>query len=107
MAEFLRYELKEFDASTLSGTFQNFGAVLSNAAKYAEFINTSTVDAYITVDGTNNAFRIPAGKAVSVPSYPQHNTKNDGSFVFQKGIQLKVKQVTAAAAGAIIAHIFT
>ena len=107
MAQFYRFELKEFDTSTLSGTFQNFGTALLTAAKYAEFINTSTVDAYITIDGTNNSFRVPAGKTVPVPSYPQHNANNDGSFVFKKGTQLKVKQVTAGAAGALIAHIFT
>jgi hypothetical protein len=107
MAEFLRYELKEFDTATLSGTFQNFGSALSNAAKSAEFTNTSTVDAYISVEGTNNALRVAAGKVVSVPSYPKHNDLNEGSFVLKKGVQLKVKQVTAGAAGALIGHIYT
>lgn len=107
MAEFTRFELKEFDTATLTGSFQNLGTVLANAANYAEFINTSTVDAYITIDGTTNAFRIPAGKSVPLPSYPQHNANNDSAFVLRKGTQLKVKQVTAAAAGALIAHIFT
>ena len=107
MAEFLGYELKEFDTATLTGSFQNYGSVLSNAARSAEFINTSTVDVYITVDGTNNALRVPAGKAVSVPSYPKHNSLNEGAFVLKKGVQLKVKQVTAAAAGALIGHIYT
>jgi len=107
MAEFTKFELKEFDTATLSGTFQNFGSVLGGAAHYAEFINTSTVDVYVTIDGTNNALRIPAGKSVPLPSYPQHNANNDSAFVLRKGIQLKVKQVTGAAAGALIAHIFT
>lgn len=107
MAEFLRYELKEFNTASLTGSFQNFGAALSNAAKYAEFTNTSTVDAYVSVDGTNNSFRVAAGKSVPVPSYPKHNSNNDGSYVFKKGTQLMVKQVTAAAAGALICHIFT
>jgi hypothetical protein len=107
MAEFTRFELKEFDTSTLSGTFQNLGSALAHAAKYAQFFNTSTVDVYVTVDGTNNAFRVPANSNLPVPSYPQHNANNDGAFVFKKGTQLKVKQVSAAAAGAFIAHIFT
>lgn len=107
MAEFYRFELKEFDAATLSGSYQNLGAALSNAARYVQFFNTSSVDVYISIDNSTNSFRIPAGGNLPVPSYPQHNTKNDGSFVFKKGTQLKVKQVSAAAAGAIIAHVFT
>ncbi len=107
MAEFLGYELKEFNTASLTGSFQDFGTALSNPARYAEFINTSTVDAYVTIDGTNNALRIPAGKSVPVPSYSQHNTLNEGAYVLRKGVQLRVKQVTAAAAGALIAHIFT
>lgn len=107
MAEFYSFELKEFDTATLSASFQNVGTALSNAARYAHFWNTSTVDVYVTADGTNNNFRIPAGKDLPVPSYPQHNTLNEGAFVFRKGTQLKAKQVTAGAAGALIVHIFT
>lgn len=107
MAEFLSFELKEFDTATLSGTFQNWGTALAKPAKYAQFFNTSTVDAYVTIDGTNNTFRIPANSNFPVPSYPASNNNNAGTIVFKKGTQLKVKQVTAAAAGALIAHIFT
>lgn len=107
MAEFLSFELKEFNTANLTGNFQDFGAALSNPARYAEFINTSTVDVYITIDGTNNALRIPAGKSVPVPPYSQHNTLNEGAYVLRKGVQMRVKQVTAAAAGALIAHIYT
>lgn len=107
MAEFYSFELKEFDTSTLSGTFQNLGTVLLKAARYAQIFNTSTVDVYITADGTNNTFRVPAAGNLPIPSYPQHNANNDGCFVLKKGTQLKVKQVTAGAAGAVIVHIFT
>lgn len=105
MALFTRYELKEFDTSTLSDSFQDFGMALSNPAIHAEFINTSTVDVYVSIDGSTNTFRIPAEKSVPIPSSPRNN--NDGSFVFTKGTQLQVKQVDDAAAGTLIAHIFT
>lgn len=107
MAEFTKFELKEFDTASLTGSFQNLGTALGAAARYVHIWNTSTVDVYITNDNSTNILRIPAGKDVPLPSYPQHNTLNEASYVFKKGTQLKVKQVTAAAAGAIIVHVLT
>lgn len=107
MAEFLGFELKEFDTATLTANYQNLGSALLNACKHATIMNNTSVDVYVTTNGTTNDFRIPAGKELVIPSYDQHNTRNDGSYVFKKGTQLKVKQVTAAAAGSVVVHIFT
>lgn len=107
MAEFYRFELKEFDTSTLTGSFQNLGTALSNAARYFQIFNTSTVDVYITNDNSTNIIRVPASSNLPIPSYPQHNSKDEGAFVLKKGTQLRIKQVSAAAAGAVIVHVFT
>lgn len=107
MAEFYRFELKEFNAASLNGTFQNLGSALSNAARYVHIWNTSDVDVYITANGTTNDFRVPSNGDLPIPSYTQHNTLNEASFVFKKGTQLQIKQVTAAGTGVIIVHIFT
>lgn len=107
MAEFYGFDLKQFDTSTLSGAYQNLGTPLAKAARYVHVWNTSTVDAYISTDGVKDDIRIPAGKDLPIPAYTQHTTQNFGSYIFKKGLQLKIKQVTAAAAGAVIVNIFT
>ena len=107
MAEFYGFELKEFDTASLSGSFQNLGSTFSKAARYVHIWNTSTVDVYITNNNSTNILRVPAGKDLPLVAYSQHNANNAGSYIFKKGTQLKVKQVTAAAAGAIIVTVCT
>lgn len=107
MARFLNFELREFDTATLTGAFQNIGAQLTRAAKTVVIANTSTVDVYITNDGTSNVFRIPAGEELPIPAYDTNFTLHEETCVFREGTQLMARQVTAAAAGAIIVHIFS
>ena len=108
MSKILIMELKEFDATALSGTYQNFGAALSNPGVKVQFFNTSDVDAYITIDGTNAAFRIPANGALTFDENTVWARRDQGEYYMDKGTRLKVKQVTGAgASGNIIAHIVT
>ena len=107
MSQYSNFELKEFNTASLTSGFQNLGAALSNAAKFVHVFNTSTVDAYITNDNSTNIIRIPAGKDLPLSPYPFYGNDKESSFIFPKGTQLKVKQVTAAAAGAIVVHILT
>lgn len=107
MAASLAFELKEFDATTLDGTDQNFGTALTAAARGALFFNTSDVDVYVSVGGTH-ILRIPAGEPLEVKPYNRHNSLNEARFVFDSGVQLTVTQVTGAGTGGdIIGHIFT
>jgi len=108
MAGTLGFELKEFDATSLDGTYQNLGSALASPARKVLFFNTSDVDAYISNDGSSNIIRIPSGKDVKIDSYDKHNDLNEAAFVFKSGTQLTVSQVTGAGlSGNIIAHIFT
>lgn len=108
MSELLLTELKEFDATSLSGSFQNFGAVLSNPALKVQFFNTSDVDCYVTADGTTNKFRLPANSALTLDENTVIARRKDGEYYLKKGVQLQVKQVTGAgASGNIIAHLVT
>jgi len=104
----LNLELKEFDATTLDGTFQNLGTVLANPAIKMMFFNTSDVDCYISTDGATNLLRLPSGSALTFDE-STYNTPNKGKeYYFAEGQQLTVTQETGAgASGDIIAHIVT
>lgn len=107
MSKFASFELKEFDSASLTAAFQTFGTALSNPAYHLEIDNTSDVDVYISIDGSNNTWRIAAGAILPIPSYQRHNTLNEASYVLKSGTQLQIKQVTAAGTGFIIANIYT
>lgn len=108
MSSILGLELKEFTASSLTGSFQNFGATLSNPGVKINFLNTSDVDVYITRDGTNNNWRVPAGGVLTWDETSTLSPSRDSEYYLRPGTQLKIKQVTGAgASGAIIAHIVT
>ena len=104
----INLELKEFDATTLDGTYQNFGAVLSDPAIKVMFFNTSDVDCYISSDGATNLLRLPSGATLTFDE-STYNVHNKGAeYYFPEGQQLTITQETAAGTtGDIIAHIVT
>ncbi len=108
MAASLGFELKEFDATGLSGSYQNLGTALSLPAREVQIFNTSNVEVYISQDGSTNILRIPATDDIKLSAYAKHNALNEARFVFDSGTQLRVLQVTGAgSSGDIIAHIYT
>lgn len=107
MTLFTSYELKEFNSASLTAVYQNFGTALSSPAFSMDITNSSTVDAYITTDGTTNDIRVQAGKSVQFVGAATYNNSPEGVFVLKSGTQLKIKQVTAAGTGFIVANIST
>lgn len=108
MSRLLNIELKEFDATSLTGSYQNFGSALSNPGVKVQFYNTSDVDCYITTDGTNNNFRIPANGTLTLDENTVRANADSPDYYLSKGTQLKVKQVTGAgSSGNIVGHIIT
>lgn len=104
----LNTELKEFDATNLTGAYQNFGSTLSNPALKLQFINTSDVDAYISFDGSTDKFRIPAGAQFTFDENTAPIPNKGQEYYASKGTQISVKQVSGAgSSGDIIAHIVT
>jgi len=101
------FELKEFNAASLSGSYQNFGTVLLNPCYDAVISNESDVGVYITIDGTNNTFRLSPGQILPLKNYSLHFSNTQAAYLLKKGVQLQIKQVTAAGTGAIIANILT
>ncbi len=105
MAQFYSFELKEFDAANLTGSFQNLGTSLSNPARYVHINNGSDVDVYITNDGSNNLFRVPAGQPLPMPA--SRDKRDEGAFIFSSQDQLQIKQTTGTGTGFIAVHIFS
>ena len=106
MSRLASYELFEFDATTLSGAFQDFGTPISNPVIIISFFNTSDVEVYITIDGINNTWRVPASATLTLDSRDISDNNNDSIYLIRKGAQLQVLQVTAAGTlGDIIANI--
>lgn len=104
----LNIELKEFDSTSLDGTFQNFGSVLGSPAIKIMFFNTSDVDCYISIDGATNLLRLPTGSALTFDE-STFNVPNKGAeYYFAEGQQLTITQESGAGTtGDIIAHIVT
>lgn len=109
MPRILPIELKEFDATALDGTDQDFGDPLNNPAIKISIFNTSNVDCYVDCDATINLhLRIPAGGALTLDESTLYFRGIDQEYYLPKGAQLTVTQVTGAgASGNIIAHIVT
>ena len=107
MALFAGFELKEFNAATLTALYQNFGTALINPCYYAVLSNESNVGVYISIDGTTDTFRLSPGQILVLNSYTRHNTLTEAAYVFKNLTQLRIKQVTAAGVGAIIVNILT
>ena len=106
MSRLASYELFEFDATTLSGTFQDFGTPLANPVIILSFFNTSDVDVFISIDGINNTWRVPSIATLTLDSRDINDNNNDSVYLIRKGAQLQVLQVTApATSGEIIANI--
>lgn len=101
-------ELKEFDMTSLDGTYQNLGSVLSNPALKVQFLNSSDVDVYVSVDGSTNKFRIPAGSSITFDESTAPIPNRGQEYYMDVGTQMTVTQVTGAGSdGDLVAHIVT
>lgn len=109
MSRILPIELKEFNATSLDGTDQNFGTALVNPAIKISVFNTSNVDVYMDYDGVIDLhMRIPAGGTITLDESTLYFRGIDQEYYLPKGSQLTLTQVTGAGtSGAIIAHIIT
>lgn len=101
------FELKEFNAASLTGSFQNLGTALLNPCYDAVLSNESDVGVYISIDGTTNIIRLSPGQILPLKNYSRHFDNTEAAYLFKKGTQLQIKQVTAAGTGAIIVNILT
>lgn len=96
--------LRTFDTASLTGSFQNLGAVVPFVVTKAIFMNDSDVHVLIT-DGSNQEdIQISDGKVIEIEE--GHNAtgtrRNTDDCIFLKNTQLQIKQFTGAGTGYII-----
>jgi hypothetical protein len=98
--------LRSLAYTSISGSYAAVGTPLSYPSRILIITNKCNTDMFFSVDGTNDHFIIPTGTAQLIDL----NANRDGnkySFVFQKGTQFYVKQVSAPASGSVyIASIY-
>ena len=101
------FELKEFNAASLTGAYQNLGSALSSSCYGMVIYNDSDVDVYISTDGSTDQIRIPNGEKYEMHAYNRHFSNTQAAFLLKTGAQLYIKQVTAAGTGAISVNLAT
>lgn len=97
-----RRALRTFDTASLTGSFQNVGAVIPFPTSNVAIYNTSTVGVLITDGSGENNLEIPGGGTLSIGPSTDSTGGGTQNFVFAASTQLQVMQVTAAAAGRLI-----
>lgn len=110
MSRILPVQLLEFDATSLSGTAQDFGDPLEHPALKVNFFNTGNTDVYISADTTIPFLvRIPAGGALTLDESTLYFRGVDQEYYLPRGAQLQVEQVTGPSTdgGSIIGNIVT
>jgi len=98
---------RTFDATSLTASYQDVGAVMTTAVLGFVIYNTSDVDVQISFDdGTTNGPIIPASGSFNASRFEQMRNLEDASFMIAEGAQIQVKQVTGAGtSGDIIINI--
>lgn len=105
MGNLAKTVLYEFSSTALTGSFQNWGSVLADAALKVQFINSSNVSCYIT-DGVSN-WQVPASATATLDEFNNPTNHGHAKVHIPKGAQLQIKQKTGAGTGTndIIGHI--
>jgi len=105
MTEYRR-ELRTFDTSTLTASYQDIGAPLPFSVSNVSITNTSTVGVLITDGKSDQDIEVPGGGTLSIGEGLSPNAGTSVRAVFTGLTQLGVKRVTAAAAGKLIINMF-
>ena len=100
------FEIKEIDASVLTGAYQAFGVPLSNLCYGAVIINESDTPVYISIDGVTDNFRVGAGYILPLSALPRQKTLTKGEYLLNKGTQLYIRHNIPPGNGAIVFNAF-
>lgn len=107
MSQISGLEVKEINASALTGSYQNLGSVTGNPVYSGEIVNDSDVDIYISIDGSTDNIKVAADKSTPLNFYSRHNTLLQGAYIFKKGQQLQIKSATSSGSGTVYANLLT
>lgn len=88
---------RTFDATSLTGSYQDLGSVMGSPVYSFVVYNTSDVDVQLSFDdGTTNGPIIAAGATFAISRAEQMRNLEDASFMLPENAQVQVKQVTGA-----------
>jgi hypothetical protein len=86
--------VRELAFGSISGTYAAVGTALTDNARIICMNNSTNADMYISVDGTNNYFRL-AANSFRLIDFSSNKVRDDGLFV-SVGTIFSVKQVSGA-----------
>jgi len=90
---------RSFDATSLTASYQDVGAVMASPVYGFAIYNTSDVDVQVSFDdGTSDGPIVPAGGVFEYSRLNQVPNSELASFMIPTGTQIQVKQVTGAGA---------
>ena len=96
------FEIKEFDASTLTGAYQVFGTTLTYPCYEANIINESDTAVYISFDGVNDHIRLGAGKSFFMQGKNRIETWPKGEYLLKQGTQIYIRHNVGPGVGIIV-----
>jgi len=105
MTEYRR-ELRTFDTSLLTASYQDIGDIILFPITNVSIVNTSTVGIFLTDGKSDQDIEVPGGGSLSIGEGLSANATTSVRAVFTGRTQLAVKQVTGAAAGKLIINMF-
>lgn len=108
MTERIQYEIREIAGTTIDFTYKNIGAVISSPVRGIVIYNTTNVPVLVSGDSVFDDIYIPDHSHIEIIPYNKRNDRNDCSYVYKAGTQLKVTLADwFAKGGNVIANIFT
>jgi len=99
MSRRILFELKEIDATDITTAYVDFGLPTENPCIVADFINTSDVEFYISIDGVDNILRLPAGGTATFDTKNIKDHADTSVYIFGAKVQLQIKLQNPNATG--------
>ena len=88
---------RTFDATGLTGSYQDVGAVMASPVLGFVIYNTSDVDMQVSFDdGSTNGPIVPSGGTFDSSRFNQMRNLETASYMIPNAAQIQVKQVTGA-----------
>jgi len=88
--------IRELDFGDISGTYASVGTPMTDHVRIISLNNGCDQELYVSFDGTNNHFRLPANSFVLL-DLSSNKIREDGLFL-SVGTQIYVKEVSASVA---------
>jgi hypothetical protein len=95
-----------FDSASLTGTFQDLGAVVDFPVLKISIVNSSDVACLITDGSSEDDIEVPSSSTLNVGEGIVNPQGSSLKYIFSANTQLQIKQKTAAGTGNITVMIF-